>query len=107
MMKFDKEKFLKTDFGEELELTIRCWDDALEKRRKARCNYDKEYGCWDRICQSYQDKWEVFKLAIQQFFGITYNFTRTDEHFGLVTEDEKDWLLKVERESESGGVEDD
>ncbi len=102
MEKFDKEEFLKTDFGAELEETIKCWDNAIEQRGRARRNPDEGVGYeyWDKTCQSCLDKWEVFKLAIEQFFGIIYNFTRTDEYYGLVAEDEKDWLLKVKRESE-------
>ncbi len=95
---------LKTELGAELEETIRCWDNALTERRKARpgtgdSNSGLEYEYWDKTCQSCQDKWEVFKLAIKQFYGIEYNFTRTDEYFGLVTENETDWLIKEEREA--------
>lgn len=36
-------------------------------------------------------------MVLLQFFGIEYNFTRTDEYFGLVTEDEENWLFKIER----------
>lgn len=39
----------------------------------------------------------MLKLAIKQFYGIEFFFTRTDEYFGIVTEDEADWLMKVER----------
>lgn len=101
MEKFDKEEFLKTDFGAELEETVHCWDDAINRRKKARCHPYDGVGLayWAETCHSCRDKWEVFKLAIEQFFGITYNFTRTDEYYGLVTENKKDWLLKVDRES--------
>lgn len=104
-MKLNKEKFLQTELGAELEETIRCWDDALEKRKEARTGFNSgDAGCglgvkyWNNTCQSCQDKWEVFKLAIKQFYGIEYNFTRTDEYFGLVTEDGADWLIREERE---------
>lgn len=102
---FNKEKFLETELGAELEETIRCWDNALDERRKARAGIaggDTDSGLgfeyWDKTCQSCQDKWEVFKLTIIQFYGIEYNFSRTDEYFGLVTEDGKDWLIKGKRE---------
>jgi len=36
-------------------------------------------------------------MVIKQFYGIEYDFTRTDEYFGIVTEDETDWLFKIER----------
>lgn len=104
-MKLNKEKFLQTELGAELEETIRYWDNALEKRREAKAGVNAGdagcglgFGYWNNTCQSCQDKWEVFKLAIKQFYGIEYHFTRTDEYFGLVTEDETDWLIKEERE---------
>lgn len=34
-MKLNKEKFMKTEMGGELEETIRTWDKALDERRKA------------------------------------------------------------------------
>lgn len=95
---------LKTELGAELEETIRCWDHALAERKKARLGVHTDdlnsglgYEYWNETCRSCQDKWEVFKLAIKQFYGIEYNFTRTDEYFGLVTENETDWLIKEER----------
>ena len=101
-MKLNKERFLRTELGAELEETIRCWDNALAERRKARPGTGDSdsglgYEYWDKTCQSCQDKWDVFKLALRQFYGIEYNFTRTDEYFGLVTENETDWLIKEKR----------
>lgn len=105
-MLLDKKEFLKTELGVELEETVRCWDHAMDKRTKSKagcCRGESGSGLgfeyWDRTCQSCLDKWEVFKLAIKQFYGVEYNFTRTDEYFGLVAEDGTDWLLKEERES--------
>lgn len=101
-MKLNKEKFMKTEMGGELKETIRTWDKAIDERRKATPgigNPDQGLGFkyWDNTCRSCQDRWEVFKLAIKQFYGIEFFFTRTDEYFGIVTEDEADWLMKVER----------
>lgn len=82
-MKWNKEKFLGTEFGKKM---IQCaidWDKAIEK--------DIEF------MTSYCSMWEVFQLAVKQFYGIEYHFTRTDEYFGICTEDETDWLLKIER----------
>lgn len=74
-MKLNKEKFMKTEMGGELEETIRTWDKALDERRKATPgigNPDQGLGFkyWDNTCRSCQDRWEVFKLAIKQFYGI-------------------------------------
>lgn len=82
-MKLNKEKFMKTEMGGELEETIRTWDKALDERRKATPgigNPDQGLGFkyWDNTCRSCQDRWEVFKLAIKQFYGIEFFFTRTD-----------------------------
>lgn len=70
-MKLNKEKFMKTEMGGELEETIRTWDKALDERRKATPgigNPDQGLGFkyWDNTCRSCQDRWEVFKLAIKR-----------------------------------------
>lgn len=36
-------------------------------------------------------------MILRQFYGMEFHFTRTDEYFGIVTEDETVWLMKVER----------
>lgn len=104
-MKLNKEKFMKTEMGGELEETIRTWDKAIDERRKATPgigNPDQGLGLkyWENTCRSCQDRWEVFKLAIKQFYGIEFFFTRTDEYFGVCSEDESIWLMKEEREEE-------
>ena len=83
-MKFNKEKFLKTELGTEMTHCIDCWDKYLEK------------GDLDEA-KIFQFQWFVYQTTIKQFYGIEYHFTRTDEYYGLVTEDYKDWLYKVER----------
>ena len=83
-MKLNKEKFLKTGFGAEMINCIDCWDLYLST---------KDYDC-ARLCQ---EQWDVYQLAIKQFYGVDYHFTRTDEYYGVVTEDYGDWLYKVEK----------
>ena len=92
-MKLNIKKFMMTEMGGELEETIKAWDQALEERRKATPGIGDPdqglgFGYWDRTCKSCQDRWEVFKLAIRQFYGIEFNFTRTDECFGICNDDE-------------------
>lgn len=88
-MKMNKEQFLKTEFGGELESTITAWDDALSRNRE-----DKEVLRTLAWCQA---QWEVYRMAIKHFYGVEYHFTRTDEYYGLCTEDESDWLMRVKR----------
>ena len=70
-MKMNKEQFLKTEFGGELESTITAWDDALSRNRE-----DKEVLRTLAWCQA---QWEVYRMAIKHFYGVEYHFTRTDE----------------------------
>lgn len=37
-------------------------------------------------------------MVLMQFYGVEYHFTRTNKYFGLVTEDESDWLIRYDRE---------
>ena len=79
-MKFNKEKFLKTWFGAEMKNCIDCWDLYIRTKDDVRAN----------LCYA---QWQVYKLAIKQFYDIVYCFSRTDEYYGLVTEN-GDWLYK-------------
>ena len=82
---FDKEKFLSSELGSSLQECIIAWDKWLEIG-------DRKAALW---CQA---QWEVYRIALRQFYGIEYFFTRTVEYFGVCTWDETDWLFKVERE---------
>ena len=90
--KLNKEEFLNTEFGGELEYTITTWDQTLEK--DSQTGEGKENIKTLAWCQA---RWEVYRMAIKHFYGVEYYFTRTDEYYGLCTEDESDWLMKVER----------
>lgn len=84
-MKLNKEKFLKTEFGAELINCVMCWDSHIE-------NKAFKAATW---CQA---QWEVYKLALRQFYKVNYSFTRTSEYYGVVNEDDySDWLFKVGR----------
>lgn len=83
--KDEKLYFLSSELGSSLQECITAWDKWLEIG-------DRKAALW---CQA---QWEVYKMALKQFYGIEYFFTRTDEYFGVCTEDETDWLFKVERE---------
>lgn len=104
-MKLNKSAFLKTEVGAELDACIRAWDQAIGERRRVtpgisdHTEADKNfsYHSWNDICKTCQAQWEVYKMVIRQFYGVEYFFTRTDDCFGLVTEDESDWLLRYDR----------
>lgn len=93
-MKLNKEILLKTEFGSSLKECITAWDKALTEKAKYPYNsewYKRAYNVafW---CQA---QWEVYKIALREFFNVDYYFTRTDEYYGLATEDESDWLFKI------------
>lgn len=55
-MKLNKEKFMKTEMGGELEETIRTWDKALDERRKATpgigtSNQGLGFKYWENTCR--------------------------------------------------------
>lgn len=60
------------------------WDAALELK-------DNKTAQW---CQA---QWEVYQMALKQFYGVNYHFTRTDECYGVVKDDYSEWLFKNER----------
>lgn len=95
-MKLNKEKFLKTEVGAELECCIVAWDKALGAY-KGYLYGTEEYKRERRAAEYCQAQWEVYKMVLRQFFGVEYFFTRTDSYFGIVTENEEDWLFKIER----------
>ncbi len=83
-MKLNKEKFLQTEFGAELKNCVLCWDKWLIEK-------DARAAYW---CQA---QWDVFQMAMRQFYGVEYHFSRTDDYVGVCTADEKDWLFKIDR----------
>lgn len=86
------QEIMKTEFGIEMEKVIRQWDAALEIPDRDENQMVVRALAW---CQA---QWEVYKLALKQFCGKEYFFTRTDEYFGICTEDETEFLMKQYRE---------
>lgn len=95
-MKMNKEKFLKTEFGSSLVECVIAWDYWIGKRSIGSVCDENQRKIREaaNVCQG---QWEVYQKAIRQFYGIEYHFSRTDEYFGIVTEDETDWLIKIKR----------
>lgn len=92
-MILNKEKFLKTEFGAKLQSCIESWDMYLTRLAGRRYAPTGEYSEMQAGATYCQAQWEVYKLAMQQFYSIDYNFTRTDNYYGVCTEDE-DFLFK-------------
>ncbi len=95
-MMINKNKFLKTEFGSELSETVTALDFWLSKRPVHM--FDDEFRKIQKDIDILFAKWEVYQLAMKQFYGIEYHFSRTDSYFGVCTEDESDWLFKKERD---------
>ena len=95
-MKLNKDKFLKTEVGNGMVECVMAWDEALTEQNKYIWD-SEEHRRARRAADWCQAQWEVYKMMMRQFYGIEYYFSRTDEYFGICTEDETDWLMKVER----------
>lgn len=93
-MILNKEKFLKTEFGTGLQECIAAWDMYLTKLSGLNYQPSGEYAEMRKGATWCQAQWEVYKAAMKQFYSIEYNFTRTDNYYGVCTEDETDWLFK-------------
>lgn len=91
-MKLNKERFLKTELGSSLVECVRAWDYYIQNRSNIVLEGIVDIHLASSLCQA---QWEVFKTAIKQLYGIEYCFTRTEDYYGLVTEDETDWLFKI------------
>lgn len=90
-MKLNKKEFLKSELGTAMQECVKAWDYWLEIRRRNNSEAVRKGLDW---CQA---QWVVLQIAIKQFYGIEYHFSRTEEYYGVCTEDETDWLFKVER----------
>ena len=97
-MKLVKEEFFKTEFGCELQATVKALGNTMiHLRRVNEWKQPEEYQKLRKEEEILFAQWEVYRLALRQFYGVEYNFTRTDEYFGLCTDDESDFLIREER----------
>ncbi len=102
MRKLNKEKFLKTELGASMVECVTAWDEYLEKQGRYLFGTadNKKYR---KACEQCQVQWEIYKMAIRQFYGIEYYFSRNGEHFGICSGDGSDWLFKVNRTQDAVG----
>lgn len=94
-MKLNKKNFLKTELGSTLEDCIKAWDKALDGQRRHPYGTE-EYKRAKNTASWCQAQWEIYQMVLRQFYDMEYHFSRTDDYFGLCT-DERDWLFKIER----------
>lgn len=99
-MRLNKEKFLESELGMGLEACVIGWDYWLTGLRKFSDPTLPGYKNLEKEAEKCQAQWEVYKMVLRQLYGIEYCFSRTDEYYGVCTEDEQDWLFKVERRTE-------
>lgn len=92
-MKLNKIEFLNTEFGREMVVCAGRID--IYCRELSGCDlFSYDYNMYLSLRSEELARLEVFKLAVKQFYSVEYCFTRTDDYYGLVTEDGLDWLLK-------------
>lgn len=96
----NKNEFLKSELGRSMFECAQAWDNALETMHNTDF-YSDEFRVEKRKSMCCQAQMSVYQIAVRQFYGIHYCFTRTDDYFGVCTEDESDWLFKVNRSSGS------
>ena len=99
-MRLNKEKFLGSELGMGLKACVIGWDYWLTGLRKFPDPTLPEFNNLEKEAEKCQAQWEVYKMVLRQLYGIEYCFSRTDEYYGVCTEDESDWLFKVERRTE-------
>lgn len=106
-MKLNKENFLKTELGAGLKNTIEALDVYLEDKSKLSQWQDQDkYNALQKDIDLLFAEWRVYQLAVKQFFGIEYHFSRADDYFGLCTKDETDWLfMEAHKNQEVNGAE--
>lgn len=99
-MKFDKEEFANTPLGRELFHTVSEWDEALENKAKETqgtlltVQDRKKCEEWDGISRHCEDKFKVFKLMFEQFYGMKIYFVRLTDCYGACNEDQSVWIVK-------------
>ena len=93
-------KIMNTEFGCRLSGLIKALDITIQERAKTNEWEEPErYEALNQEINKMMDQLEVYKLALRTFCDLELYFTRTDEYFGLCTEDESFYLMKIEREA--------
>ena len=93
---FNKEDFLYSIFGEGLIECIQGWDKQLYEMSRLN-EFTPEYKAAEYLAHGYESQWTVYKKYFRTI-GLKYNFSRTDEYFGICSDEETDWLIKFDRQ---------
>lgn len=102
-MKLVKARFEKTEFGGQMVETVKAIDFYLEERsHTSQWREPEKYEGLTKDIDRLFAQFEIFKLAVKQFYGVEYHFTRTDDYFGCCTNNGEDFLFRFEREKKSG-----
>lgn len=95
-MKFNKEEFLRTELGQMMKECTRNRVNALKDVGK--CSLDTpEYDEALKTAAICAEKWEVYRAAVKQFYGVECYFTKRGDYSGITLEDKTNWLLKINR----------
>lgn len=95
-MKLNKEEFLQSELGQSLKGYLIEWDRALDDLAKYGFG-TPDYNEAQKNVFICSEMWVGFRMALKYFCGVDYHFTRTDDYFGVCTNDGKDWLFKINR----------
>ncbi len=102
-MKLVKARFERTEFGGQMVETVKAIDFYLEERsHTSQWREPEKYEELNKDIDRLFAQFEIFRLAVKQFYGVEYHFTRTDDYFGCCTNDGEDFLFRFEREKKSG-----
>lgn len=102
-MKLVKARFERTEFGGQMVETVKALDFYLEeKNHTSQWQEPEKYKRLMKDIDRLFAQFEIFKLAVKQFYGVEYHFTRTDDYFGCCTNNGEDFLFRFEREKKSG-----
>ena len=105
-MKLVKARFERTEFGKQMVETVKAIDFYLKERsHTSQWGEPEKYEGLTKDIDRLFAQFEIFKLAVKQFYGVEYHFTRTDDYFGCCTDNGEDFLFRFERERKASGKE--
>lgn len=89
MQEFNREEFLESKLFLSIKVCV-CLLDCV-------CLLEEDIVNGNPSYLAHISEWRAYQKALKFITGKEYFFTRTDECYGICTEDEKDWLYYVGR----------